>query len=244
MFKENNGLPLTRNALKIIACIAMLCDHIGKSYVVGVYGLKSTEYMILCNMVGRIAFPIFFALFVQGIIHTKKELKHTITLGIFAILSEPCFDKALYHTWLFKGHQNVMLSWFLSCITIIILKRLYDFYKSGKLDIYIFTSLYVSVLFIIMSISVALKVDYSKFIIPITGIVFIIWKIYPELQLWIVGGIICVTEAIIYKSPGTVIAIPFMMLYDSNKIQPSNIIQKYSFYIFYPLHLLILGLIT
>lgn len=229
--------------LKIIACIAMLCDHIGKSYIKSIYGTTSISYVILSDIIGRIAFPIFCALFIQAIMHTKKEVKHLITLSIFAVLSEPCFDKAIYHTWFFKDHQNVMLSWLLSCLTIVLLKKAYDFYEAEKLDIFIYSSISISIILLIFAISVEIKTDYSKFIIPMSGTIFMLWKTCPKLQFWVIGGIICIAETILYKTPGTLIAIPIMLLYDSETIQINTNIQKYSFYIFYPLHLLILGLI-
>ena len=243
MLKENSisRQPISRNTLKIIACIAMLCDHAGKSYIQGIYGRDSDIYFLLCDVIGRIAFPIFCALFIQGIMHTKNEMKHLITLGVFAVISEPCFDLAIYHKWVYVRHQNVMLSWLLSCITIVLLKNLYAEYKTNKLDICAYVYIYLLIILLLSSLSFSLFIDYKMFIVPITGIVFFVWKTFPNLQFWVIGAIIAIAEAAFYKTPGTLLAIPFMMLYDSTKIQKNNNVQRYSFYAFYPLHLLILG---
>ena len=77
---------LSSNAIKIIACIAMLFDHIGKI----VYLFFPTENMYWLNyafsIIGRLALPIFVFLLIEGFYHTKNIKKYFIRLGIMAAI--------------------------------------------------------------------------------------------------------------------------------------------------------------
>ena len=68
---------LNANVLKIIACLSMLIDHIGKiAYWV--------NYSF--SIIGRLAFPIFVFLLIEGFYHTSNIKKYFIRLGIMAIV--------------------------------------------------------------------------------------------------------------------------------------------------------------
>ena len=92
---------LSSNALKIIACICMLTDH------VGVILADNNYYM---RAAGRIAFPIFAFLIVQGMFYTSDIRKYLIRLGMFAIVSEIPFDLALHDTVWYPGAQNIFFT--------------------------------------------------------------------------------------------------------------------------------------
>ena len=107
---------ISGSTLKIIAMITMLIDHIGaavcmrmmlaegfgdlngaaeetiKAWVTVHADLYSTYYMF--RMIGRIAFPIFCFLLVEGFKHTKDAKKYAIRLFAFALISEIPFDLA------------------------------------------------------------------------------------------------------------------------------------------------------
>ena len=90
--------------LKCIAITSMLIDHIG--------AVLFPQYEFL-RIVGRLAFPIFAYLLVEGFFYTKDIKKYMIRLGIFALVSEIPFDLAFNWTFLEFGHQNVFFTLFL-----------------------------------------------------------------------------------------------------------------------------------
>ena len=110
-------------ALKTIACITMLVDHIGASCIeAGILtpGLDSgtlsrdtlsTYPLYRLDMVlrftGRLAFPIFCFLLVEGFVHTRDVKKYVRRLFLFALISEVPFDLAFFRTSFALDHQNV-----------------------------------------------------------------------------------------------------------------------------------------
>ena len=94
---EKKGL-LTGNALKWIAIVTMLIDHVGATLVLQMFYANPTNDMLaiyyLVRSVGRAAFPIFCFLLVEGFCHTRSRGKYLLRLGLFALLAEIPFDLA------------------------------------------------------------------------------------------------------------------------------------------------------
>lgn len=114
---EKKGL--SQEALKSIACITMLLDHIGATMVRG-YTLR---------IIGRIAFPIFCFLMAEGAYHTKNPRKYCLRLMIGMLLSELPFDLAfrLKPTW---EYQSVMVTLLLGFVVVEIIQNTrYDLVK-------------------------------------------------------------------------------------------------------------------
>jgi len=99
---------LSGTALKYIACVTMLIDHIGASCVEAgllVPKLESGElsgsaldqlplYQLdrVLRFTGRLAFPIFCFLLVEGFVHTHDVKKYVQRLFVFALISEVPFS--------------------------------------------------------------------------------------------------------------------------------------------------------
>ncbi|MGN0585912.1 MAG: TraX family protein [Oscillospiraceae bacterium] len=74
--------PLTANALKLIAVAAMLIDHIAWAFV----ELGSPLGQIM-HFIGRFTAPIMCHFISEGYHYTKSLLKYMLRLGIFALIS-------------------------------------------------------------------------------------------------------------------------------------------------------------
>lgn len=124
---------LSGSTLKIIAIIAMAIDHFAASIIL--YGILMQEhpaflghpismaipwwniYQVM-RFIGRIGFPIFCFLLIEGFFHTSSKKKYAIRLFLFALLSEFPFDYALFDSPVNLGYQNVFFTLFLGLLTI------------------------------------------------------------------------------------------------------------------------------
>ena len=115
--------------LKILALISMVIDHIGAVFF--------PDIMIL-RFIGRISFPIYAFLLVQGYLHTsnnsKRIKKYAERLILFAILSEISFDLCFYNQPIWPGYQNIFFTLFIGLIAM----YLYEYIESkGKDGFYV-----------------------------------------------------------------------------------------------------------
>ena len=81
VFEQWKGL--SGSALKVIALVSMTVDHI--AYYLMEHGTWTYEMM---RRVGRMAFPIFAFLLVEGYGHTRSTRKYALNLLAFALISE------------------------------------------------------------------------------------------------------------------------------------------------------------
>ncbi len=106
------------SVLKIIAVVTMLTDHIGAVviefiiYKQLVSGITPSDDIYLADNVlrriGRIAFPIFIFLLIEGFYHTRSRAKYLFRLSVFALVSEIPFDLGFN----FTGTDFAKISWF------------------------------------------------------------------------------------------------------------------------------------
>ena len=89
--------PMPQEGLKLLACGAMLVDHwallFGKS--------------IWFRALGRLAFPIYCFLISEGLAHTRNRRRYFGRLALMALVTEPIYDLAFYPRAIWQG-QNVL----------------------------------------------------------------------------------------------------------------------------------------
>ena len=95
----------TSFSLHIMAMLFMLCDHLWGTLVPG-------NDWLTC--IGRIAFPIFAFMIVEGYFHTSDLKKYVKRIFIFALISEIPFNLALGSRLFYPIHQNVLWSFLIS----------------------------------------------------------------------------------------------------------------------------------
>ena len=133
---------LSGTTLKLIACITMLIDHIGASCLEagllvpliasGAFSTDPAAASLLqmdrvLRYIGRLAFPIFCFLLVEGFVHTHDFRKYALRMLGFALLSEFPFDWAFF-SGVWWGHQNV---YFTLLLGLLAMKAL-DTFRTGE----------------------------------------------------------------------------------------------------------------
>lgn len=215
---------MSGTTLKIIAALTMIVDHIGSI-------LFPEE--IIFRIIGRIAFPIFCFLLVEGFIHTSNVKKYIGRLFAFAIISEIPFDLAHSRLLLDIHYQNVMWTLLLGVLAMEISQWIYKKMANQK-DLYSFLA------FVVIGVLAQLtNTDYGLF-----GILLIYaYYRYREQKVihTILAGLIYMTMS--WLQLAAIVAQIPIWFYNGQKGLGSKIVGR-MFYFIYPVHLFILYLIA
>lgn len=206
--------------LKMIAIISMVIDHVG--YIFLDYG--TTQYAVFRG-IGRIAFPIFCFLIVEGFHHTRSHVNYLIRLCIFALLSEIPFDLAFRGTWFDLSHQNVFITLAFGLASIFCLEEMNN------------RRLFIIPLVAMWAAAYLVHCDYG-----IGGVLLINMFYLTKKSPWMR---VVLTALIMYLFYGPselcgLIALPLIMLYNGKH----GTSLKMIFYWFYPVHLLVLHFLS
>ena len=207
--------------LKLIALLTMIIDHVGAIFF---------SFEPNFRIIGRIAFPIYCFLLVEGYFHTRDVKKYSIRLLIFALVSEIPFDYAFFGE-LNNIHQNIFFTLFLGLMAVHVMEK-----YTLKNPIISFAGLFIAVI-----LSEYLRTDYG-----VLGILYIL-TFYGLRKMEgvqkVILMVIIISALNLLLSGGlqfySVLAIPFIVAYNG-KQGVRNSFLKYGFYAAYPLHLLIL----
>ena len=93
-----NGL--TSSDLKWIAIISMLVDHFAVAIYANMADYQFDIYRVMRG-IGRIAFPIYCFLLVEGFCHTHDVKRYISRCFLFAVISEVPFDLAPHGAWVY-----------------------------------------------------------------------------------------------------------------------------------------------
>ena len=219
---------LPGSALKIIAIVTMLIDHTGAVVfreILRRYALISDrshydfwkQVYNASRSIGRLAFPIFCFLIVEGFLHTKNPKKYALRLFLFSLISEIPFDIALKGAWVFPDKQNVYFTLLIGLLVLIGISWFQDMPWAAATAAA--AGMYAAHL---------LSTDYGfKGVFMI--LVLYLFRSYPLYQ-GIAGASACAWE---WPAPAAFLPVLF---YNGKRGRQ----VKYFFYFFYPVHLMLL----
>lgn len=198
--------------LKCIAIVSMALDHTGAV-------LYPSQIWLRC--LGRIAFPIFCFLIVEGFFHTHDVRRYMGRLGVFALISEIPYDLAFRGVPLEYAHQNVFFTLLIGIGMVVLLERNREWPVKAV------------ILLLAMWLAVLIRSDYN-----FRGILLIfVFYIFHESR-WLAvtaGGFWNFLYQGVIQKYGVLSVLP-LALYNGERGRK----MKYFFYIFYPAHLLLL----
>jgi hypothetical protein len=262
MFKISKFNGLNSYQLKVIAIIAMVFDHIPHIFTNNIF---DPIIWIPLHIIGRIAAPLFFYFVAVGYRHSSNVKKYLLRLFIFALISQ------IPYILFFRTDQlydlphvlvsmfmllNIIFAMFFSLLT---LYGIYDvkniFLKMIIIVISIigcsFTSygLFSIVFVLLFDLTYRLNANKKQFTIGYFAMTLLILQgnVLPHLSdisldtlIPIIGDHIFVLKLLIYP---LAFFIPMILILLDNGKLGGNKHMKWFFYLFYPLHLIILYLI-
>lgn len=202
--------------LKMIAIISMLIDHVGAILF---------PQIVILRIIGRLAFPIFAYTLTEGFFYTHDLKKYMLRMGLLALVSEIPFDLANTGKILEFGHQNVFFTLFLGLVMLRLFTKL-----TGKVE----QCLMVIGLFLLAEF---LRTDYSSMGLLMI-FMFYIFRERAGVKIAIISVINILLMGYI-QAFGALAMIPISL---HNGKQGRK--MKYFFYLFYPVHLLILYIVS
>ena len=233
---EREAMPFSGSVLKWIAIAVMFLDHIGacllEVFVLNVHGNSPLAGQIgnlyfwydfdqILRSAGRMAFPIFCFLLVEGAVHTRSPKRYLLRLALFAVLSEIPFDLALHNQTFYWGAQNVFFTLLLGLLVILVFRRYPAEGGKGMLA---------------LAVSAAAAelggTDYGVVGVAVIAAMYLLRERPLAASLISLALLALLNRQELYSAP----AFLAMALYNGRRgRQP-----KYFFYVFYPVHLLLL----
>lgn len=232
---------ISGNALKILAAVTMFIDHIGAGLIEPylnlccgglVEGVAKELLQTLNNvdralrLVGRLAFPVFCFLLVEGFLHTRDWKRYAGRLFLFGLISELPFDRLFFGSWFYPERQNVYLT---LCIALLVLAG-YRRYTFDPMKQYL-------VILAGCGAAYLIRCDYDVFGILL---VVVLYELHQDRTVQsLAGGLMAGIYSISFWGVSALAFIPIHM-YNGRK---GRLNLKYFFYWFYPVHLAVLCLI-
>lgn len=240
---------LNANQLKLIAIIAMTVDHIAWAMF---DGYPTALLPLVMHIIGRLTCPIMCYFIAEGYHYTRNINKYTLRLFIFALISHFAYifasnDFVDFRSFIpfyygsFLNRTSVMwsLAWGLVMLRIADSKRIKSINK---------------VLLVILICIITLPSDWSC--IAALCIMAIgtnrddfrkqmFWMIF-YVALYSLVYFFAIDKVYGVMQMGVVFSIPVIAMYNGSrgKNPKFNKFMKWFFYIFYPAHLFIIGLIN
>ena len=232
----SSSFGISGAVLKWIAVITMLIDHFAASFLnhyISVTGAFDEVYPLYtsCRYIGRIAFPIYIFLLIEGYQKTRNVKKYIGRLFVFALISEIPFDLAFSYRLFDSSSQNVFFTLFfgLSALYLMELARVKCKEKPALV-----LPLRLFIIFGFLLLAELFRTDYSY-----VGVlaILVMYELRQKPALQMIAG--CLTLCI--SSPTELYALIGVLpvcFYNHKRGHQ----MKYFFYLFYPVHLILLWL--
>ncbi len=233
---------LNRNQIKYIAIIAMIIDHIAMFFLApGENGsLPGVALYSTMRVIGRLTGPLMLYFLVEGFIYTSSRMKYGVRLLVFGLISQIPYALSHYNKLLVMDF-NVIITLFVSFLMLAAYENTENRFLRGLV-----------VFILIMATSCC---DW--------GVIgpFMAWLFYKnhddkkaQIKAYVVVCVILIVSAayFLYSNghhwygelwqAGMFLVIPFLLCYNGESGSKSAV-NKWFFYIIYPLHLLIFWVI-
>ena len=215
--------------LKYLAFASMLIDHVNNALVTPM--LNGEGFLLhlsnLFSILGRIAFPLFVFFIVEGFFKTRSRKRYLTTLLIFGVISEVPFDMFTSKTFFDPYWNNMMFPLALCLVTIWLIDSLKE--KLANRVIWYVVSIILVILFGLLAMGLSLDYDYHAILVA-----YLFYIFYDKPLLGAGLGYLSIIKEV-YSFLG------FAMTLTYNGQRGKQ--YKWLNYAFYPVHILILGIL-
>ena len=223
---------LSGAGLKLIAIISMLADHVNKAliypYLVSNHGFLAFISDAF-DIIGRIAFPLFCFMLVEGYFKTRNRKKYLLNLLLFGVISEIPFDMFTTASFFNMNWNNVMFTLALVLVTVWIIDTLKEKMQKRSKALWYLVSILIVLVMCIVSMSLSLDYEHHAILI---GYFFYLFHDMPVFA-------IPFGYASMFKEPWALLGFGLTLTYNGERGKQN----KWVNYWFYPAHLLILGIL-
>ncbi|NCB41617.1 MAG: conjugal transfer protein TraX [Clostridia bacterium] len=231
--------------LRVVAVSAMLCDHLW---------VTLATQSIWLHFLGRLAFPIFSFLLVEGFFYTSNRWHYATRLFVFAALSELPFNLMHAGRFAYVGHQNVLWTFLIGLLAMVTIESI----KTRVHNVVITGISTAIVAYMGMYLADSLHTDYAGFGV-LTILLFYTCRNLRYEWMGQLLGLIYINAALLSSQTiplsfwNATLAFPIQSLAVLSLVfirkyngLPGfhNKAEQYFFYIFYPAHMLILALLA
>ena len=226
--------------LKIIALVTMTIDHTAAALTCG-------SWYLPMRCIGRIAFPIYCFLLLEGFVHTGNRKRYLLRLLLLFLISEPVYDLALNHTWPYWWNQNILLTLSIGLGTVwlaegmeALLSRIGGGVTGARRTVALW-ALKLSACFLGMALAEITGADYGY------GGILLILSFYFFRRKPVGLCIAVLLSLVLFIGPieiyGLLALIPILLYSGKRGALLQGRGMQYAFYLYYPAHIAVLWLI-
>lgn len=206
----------------------MLIDHIGAYIFPDAYWLRC---------IGRLAFPIFAFFIAEGMRYTRSRKRYVLTLLVFAIISQIPYGFLREFYYL-----NILFTFLIAIFAIFLIEN----YKKNETLYMIYLLLLGSFLLFVEFLNI---VDYGIFGVLLILVFYFVKDKKLSLSLGTACLVLLTLKMMLFAGFTlrstvqflSILSLLLLYFYNGNK---GKVNLKWLFYIFYPLHLLVILIIT
>lgn len=234
---KNKGL--TSDALKIIAIIAMTIDH---ATWLAFPGYQTNPAVLVMHLIGRLTAPIMMYFVAEGFYHTRNIRKYITRMAIFAVISHFAYNYFHRQSMIpfkdgFFDQTSVIWGLLMGLIAL-------TAYKSQRLKAWVKVGVVCLCLLLAFPANWSMPTVFAVLLMGMFHGNFKKQMVMLTLSMLAYSIVYVFAIDLVYGilQMGTVLAIPVLACYNGRRGKPKH--TKWLFYVYYPLHLFVLGAIA
>ncbi len=227
---------MNRDLIKYIAMFTMLLNHIGNVLLEPGTVLQS----VFLN-IGYFTAPTMCYFLAEGFHYTKSRIKYGVRLLVFALLSQVPFSMALFGVLFQTKYLNMLFTLFFCFLILVVKESVKEPFWQAILYMLLIgatSSCDWPVTAAAYTLMFAYNIGNRKNMLFSYGVavgIFALMMFQPHISIWeMLGGCAAVAAS------GVVI----LFCYNGKRAEYGRNFHKWFFYLFYPAHLLVLGIVA